>query len=118
MMKRIFLVLFLATTASSANASGWPWQDAPEQPLDYCAGLVVGGLHSDRMEGVSRTELWLAWGYLIRSGALKQGTTTDGFKTGRDQFSSTLDAATQQTNLDDADGSCGLGRSGHQIAGW
>jgi hypothetical protein len=118
MMKRIFLVLFLATTASSANASGWPWQDAPEQPLDYCAGLVVGGLDSDRTEGVSRTELWLAWGYLIRSGALKQGTTTDGFKTGRERFSSTLDAATQQTNLDNADGSCGLGRSGHQIAGW
>lgn len=118
-MKKIFLVLFFATTASGAYASGWPWQDSAEENLNYCTGLIFGGLSSDRVEGVSRTDLWLAWGYMIRDqGALNHDGSTSDFDTGRDQFSDTLDATAQLANLDNADGSCGLGRSGHQIAGW
>lgn len=118
-MKRIFLILILAATTGVANASGWPWQDSKQDDLDFCTGLVVGGLASDRMEGVSRTDLWLAWGYLIRSaGALNHDSSTADFTAGRDQFSDTVDATAQLANLDDADGSCGFGRSGHQITGW
>ena len=117
-MSRLFLVLLLATGASTVNATSWPWQDAPEQPLDYCTGLVVGGLDSDQTAGVYRTDLWLAWGYLIRSGALEYGTVSDDFKTGRDQFSNSFDAAAQQANLDNAKATCGLGRSGLEVTGW
>lgn len=119
-MKKLMLVLFLAASASGANAGGWPWGTySMEEPVDYCKGLVLGGLSSNQVAGVSRTDLWLAWSYLVRSGPLSHNEATSAeFQTGRDLFSSTVDAATQQQHMDDADGTCGLGRSGHQIAGW
>lgn len=113
------LTLSLACGAAAGNASAanWPWEDTPADDLEYCTGLVVGGLHSRAVAAADRTEFWLAWSYLIRAGAVKveNGAT---FRTGREQFATSLDVATIQANLDEADGSCGLGRSGRQITGW
>lgn len=114
----ISLTLALAcSTAGSALAANWPWEEAPEDDLEYCKGLVVGGLDSRIVGEADRTELWLAWSYLIRSGAVhvERG---DRFQSGAEQFAATLDNATIHSNLDQADGSCGLGRSGRQITGW
>ncbi|MGB1139781.1 MAG: hypothetical protein ACPG1A_02710 [Halioglobus sp.] len=119
-MTRHLISLTLALTCSTAGtalAANWPWEEAPEDDLEYCKGLVVGGLDSRAVGEADRTELWLAWSYLIRAGAVhvEQG---DAFQSGVDQFATTLDVATIQSNLDQADGSCGIGRSGRQITGW
>jgi hypothetical protein len=112
------LSLFIAsiTLSVGATAANWPWEESPVD-LEYCTGLVVGGLDSRDLGGASRTDLWLAWSYLVRSGAVHIDHATD-FATGREQFSNSLDNATVQANLDEADGSCGLGRSGRQVTGW
>jgi len=117
-MSRYLLALTLIVTFSgNAAAANWPWEDSPGEDLEYCTGLVVGGLDSRVPGGASRTGLWLAWSYLVRSGAVHI-EHADQFGQGREKFSSDLDNATILANLDEADGSCGLGRSGRQITGW
>ena len=117
-LSRAFALTFaLTAAASSASAANWPWDETPGDDLEYCTGLVVGGLASNNVAEADRTELWLAWRYLVRSGAVhvERG---EAFQEGRAKFATTLDAATIQANFDDADGSCGMGRSGWQITGW
>ena len=117
-MIRFTLAFVLAVTAISAGATNWPWQDAPEERLDYCKGFVVGGLASTQPAGNQRTDLWLAWNYLVRSAGVDDVTGTSEYESGREQFSGNLDAGAVQSLLEQNDGSCGLGRSGHQITGW
>lgn len=118
-MTRILLALTLTLTAAGAGAATWPWQEpASQEPPEYCKGLVIGGLASKQVSGTSRTDLWLAWNYVIRSGALDQTAAGSEFQQGRAQFDQVADAAAATTVLQQSDGDCGLGRSGHQITGW
>jgi hypothetical protein len=120
-MTRILLALTLTLTAASAGATTWPWQDPPPvEPPEYCKGFVLGGLASHELSGKSRTDLWLAWNYVIRSGALDQTVAANEYQQGRAQFQEVADAAAAKAVLQqaDGDGACGLGRSGHEVTGW
>ncbi len=120
-MTRALTLLILALTLSTARASAldWPWQaTAAGQVPEYCKGFVVGGLGSKQVSGMSRTDLWLAWNYVIRSGALDQTAASEQFHAGLAQFQDAPDTASAASILQQADGSCGLGRNGHQITGW
>ena len=115
----ITLILTLAAASAGATSVEWPWQDpAVGKPPEYCKGFVVGGLGSKQVEGMSRTDLWLAWSYVIRSGGLSQRTAQNEFQAGLEQFQTVADAAAAESILQQADGNCGLGRTGHQITGW
>jgi hypothetical protein len=118
-MNKALTTLILALAAASASATEWPWQDpAAGKAPEYCKGFVVGGLESKQVAGMSRTDLWLAWSYVIRSGALEQTAAANEFQAGREQFQTVADAAAAESILQQADGDCGLGRTGHQITGW
>ena len=117
-MIKMLLVITLATAAAGASAADWPWQDEPEERPDYCKGFVVGGLASSQVAGPSRTDLWLAWNYLIRSTSLNKSATTAEYQARRELFTSDMENAVALAQVSDADGSCGLGRKGHQVTGW
>jgi hypothetical protein len=118
-MNRTLLALIFSLTSASASATNWPGQDSSaEAPSDYCIGLLVGGLASNQVAGMSRTDLWLAWSYVIRSGALNQSTGIKEYKSGQEQFQNAPDAAAAESVLQNAQGECGLGRTGHQVTGW
>jgi hypothetical protein len=68
--------------------------------------------------GAFRIDLWLAWNYVIRSGALNYHAAKNEYQSGRDQFQNTQGTAIAQSVVQQADGECGLGRTGHQITGW
>ena len=118
-MTRTLLALILTLITASAGASTWPWEEpVSQEPPEYCKGLVIGGLASKQVSGTSRTDLWLAWNYVIRSGALDQTVAASEYQQGRAQFEQVADAAAAEAVLQKSDGDCGLGRSGHQITGW
>ena len=118
-MNKILIALTLTMATASAGAADWPWDDtAPKQPPQYCMGFVIGGLNSDEVSGMSRTDLWLAWNYVIRSGALDQATPGSEYTKGREKFQNVADATAAASVVQNADGDCGLGRTGHQITGW
>lgn len=118
-MTKILLAITLAFTAATASAANWPWENpAPEEPLDYCKGFVVGGLASNKVSGISRTDLWLAWSYAIRSGPVGQAVASSEFQTGLAKFQNVPDGTAATTIVQEADGGCGLGRSGFEITGW
>jgi hypothetical protein len=117
-MTRFLLILALTVTATSASAASWPWQSSSVERPDYCKGFILSGLTSTQAEGSSRSDLWLAWNYLVRTSAVGGGYGTDEYKAGHAQFTSMLDSADVASILDDVDGTCGLGRSGRQVTGW
>ncbi len=117
-MTRLLLILALTVTATSASAANWPWLDSPVERPDYCKGFVLSGLSSTQAAGSSRTSLWLAWNYLLRSTPAGGSYESDEYKAGHAQFTSLLDSSDASSILADADGTCGLGRSGHQVTGW
>ena len=118
-MTKTILAFILTLAAASAGATNWPWQNpAPEEPLDYCKGFVVGGLASTQVGGMSRTDLWLAWSYAIRSGPVGQAIASSEFQTGLAQFQDVPDSTAAMTIVQNANGECGLGRSGQEITGW
>ena len=118
-MNKFVLSIFLALFFSSTATAGLPWQDLTSgQAPEYCMGLVVGGLASNKVGGMSRSELWQAWSYLIRGGALDHVTASNEYKSGLAQFQNAADTESAESTLREAMGSCGLGRSGHQITGW
>ena len=118
-MTRTLITLILTLATASASAVEWPWQDpAVGKPPEYCKGFVVGGLGSKQVAGISRTDLWLAWSYVIRSGGLSQRAAQNEFQAGLEQFQTVADAAAAESILQQADGNCGIGRTGHQITGW
>ena len=117
-MHKFLPVFILAISTASANAATWPWQDTTEVPIDYCKGFVIGGLNSTTAEGPYRTDLWLAWNYLVRSAPGHKSAGTDDYQAGHEQFKQTQDAVQAQSLVDEAKGSCGLGRKGLQVTGW
>jgi hypothetical protein len=118
-MTKFVLSTLLALSLNSAATAGLPWLDrATGQSPEYCMGLVVGGLASNKVGGMSRSELWQAWSYLIRGGALDHVTASDEYKSGLAQFQGAPDPDAAESSLQQAMGSCGLGRTGHQITGW
>ena len=118
-MNRTLIGLILTVASASVSAANWPWQDsAAEAPSDYCMGFLVGGLASNEVGGMSRTGLWQAWSYLIRSGALDHVAATNEYKSGQEQFRNAPDAVAAESILQEAQGDCGLGRTGHQVTGW
>ncbi|MCB1704479.1 MAG: hypothetical protein KDI17_06435 [Halioglobus sp.] len=118
-MSRIVLAFILTFTAAGAGAVNWPWQDpAPEEPLPYCKGFVVGGLASKAASGNTRTDLWLAWNYVIHAAPLEESVSSEEFQAGRQQFQQVADATAAAELVQNTDGNCGLGRSGHEITGW
>lgn len=119
MIRKIALPCILAVTAAHAVAMDLPWQAAAplEQP-QYCKGFVVGGLDSKHVSGMSRTELWLAWNYLIREGAQQPGAAAGDYPAGRAAFQNASDTAAADAIVQGASGDCGLGRTGHQVTGW
>ena len=117
-MIRNFAVAALMLVSSGVSALNWPWSDTPEERLAYCKGFVTGGLASNQAAEVQRTQLWLAWSYLIRSGAVDHSADIAGYDAGRARFPEELDAASVSAMLDDAIGECGLGRKGRQVTGW
>jgi len=81
-------------------------------------GFLVGGLASNQVGGMSRTDLWLAWSYLIRSGALDHSSAVNEYKSGQEQFQNAPDAVAAESILQAAQDDCGLDRTGHQVTGW
>jgi hypothetical protein len=123
-MKKSLSALFIslgAAAAMNAVALDLPWeqQSANGKTPQYCTGFVVGGLASKQVGGDLRTDLWLAWNYVIRGGAIAhKGQVPEEFAAGRAQFQTVADNSAAENLLEQADGNCGLGRSGHQITGW
>ena len=118
-MKKFIPASLLLLFAVSANAVDLPWEDAsPQKSPPYCTGFVVGGLASKEVAGMSRTDLWLAWNYVIRSGLMEPGSQREEYQSGEGQFQNVADNASAAAIVQQADGNCGLGRSGHQITGW
>lgn len=117
-MNKLLIAFILSFTTAGASALTWPWEEtAPVQPPQFCEGFVVGGLASNQVSGRSRTDLWLAWSYIVRSGALDHNVAAE-YQAGREQFQNAADAAAAASLVQNADGECGLGRSGLQITGW
>ena len=117
-MTRFAPLLVFALAAAQAHALDLPWEDpAPVEQPQYCKGFVVGGLDSKLVSGMSRTDLWLAWNYLIREDAPAQGAAGD-YTAGRQAFQNAADPASADAIVADASGSCGLGRTGFQVTGW
>lgn len=118
-MTRRFLTLIFAFAASSVSAVDAPWhQSAISETPAYCKGFVIGGLASYEVAGVHRTDLWLAWNHVIRSGALHDDATKGEYQAGWAQFQDIQDIAGAESVMKKADGECGLGRTGRQITGW
>ena len=118
-MNRTLIGFMLYLACFSVSAANWPGQNSTaDTPSDYCMGFVVGGLASNQVEGMSRTGLWQAWSYLIRSGALDHVAAKNEYKSGQEQFGNAPDAVAAESILQEAQGDCGLGRTGHQITGW
>jgi hypothetical protein len=117
-MTRLLLILTLAICSAQANAYNWPWQDIPEQRLDYCSGFILSGLSSTAVQGSSRTHLWLAWNHILSLKTIGQTESQDEFDAGHGQFTDQLSVADAETIMEQADSSCGLGRSGLQVTGW
>jgi len=118
-MNKFIAALLLGLACAGANAATAPPQDSGlGESWDFCMGLVVGGLASNKVGGMSRSALWQAWSYLIRSGALDQISPTDDYKSGVSRFQGAADTTAAEAVLQDATGECGIGRSGFQITGW
>lgn len=118
-MTRLLFALTLGLTATSAVAATWPWENpAPEKPSLYCKGLVVGGLASNQLSGTSRTDLWLAWNYVLETDIPGEVVASNEYQEGWAQLHNAPDPAAATAALQKANGDCGLGRSGHEITGW
>ncbi len=117
-MTRILAAATLVLFSAGASAFNWPWSDTPVERLAYCKGFVVGGLASNQSADTDRTDLWLAWSYLIRSGAVDHSSDIAGYDSGRAQFPEGLDAVSVAQLIEDAKGECGLDRRGRQVTGW
>jgi hypothetical protein len=117
-MNKLLAALLLSLACAGANAASPQQDSALGESWDFCMGLVVGGLASNKVGGMSRSALWQAWSYLIRSGALDQISPTADYKAGLSRFQSAADTTAAEAVLQDATGECGIGRSGHQITGW
>ncbi|MDG2273227.1 MAG: hypothetical protein P8L39_13065 [Halioglobus sp.] len=118
-MKTKLVTLMLTCAVNSAGATDIAsLNSATAETPAYCKGLVIGGLASREVTSAERTKLWLAWNYVIRSGALHNDATRGEYQAGWGQFQAAADTAAAQSVAENADRKCGLRRSGYQITGW
>ncbi|MCB1845338.1 MAG: hypothetical protein KDI09_20385 [Halioglobus sp.] len=103
---------------SAGAGAAWPWQAQTGFDAAWCKGFVAAGLASEQVADDDRTALWLAWNYTIRHGAAGQLEDIAAYREGAARFAADMTAEQVQTVLDQADGDCGLGRSGYQVTGW
>ena len=69
-------------------------------------------------EGVDRTQLWLAWNYLVRDGAVGEAGRSQDYPAGANRFASVADAGAAHDLVTSEYGDCGLGRTGYAVTGW
>lgn len=107
-----FALIFLLVSAS-ANTLAWqfPWQEPPPERIDYCRGFLLKGLGEFPVEGLSRTQLWLAWNEVINATSLERDRKMDEVEAGKAFFTSMLDSGDIQAILDEADTTCAMGTS-------
>lgn len=86
--------------------------------MEYCKGLVTGGLSSQLTAGEQRSDLWLAWNYLIRTGGVGHSAAPEQFAQGHAVLTEAADADTATARLDEFARECGLNRSGMQVTGF
>ena len=110
-MSRFILVLLLFTGSSSALAWQLPWQETPPERIDYCRGFLLKSLGAFPVEGLSRTQLWLAWNEVINATSLERARNMDEVDAGRAFFTSNLDSGNIQAILEEADTTCAMGTS-------
>lgn len=107
-MKRAFATLAIIV-ALPAQAVDWPWQQSSDVRYGYCKGFVVTGLAEQRVQDLSRTNLWLAWNGINRA-ELPEGTiTVEDYQAGQAAFAN-LRSGDDLTALMDVADDCGLGR--------
>lgn len=117
-MTRVLFFVLLTSLSTTAAAFQWPWSETSVERVDYCKGFIIGGLSSNQVAGVSRTDLWLAWNYLIRMGMPAKDIVVAEYTQGRDNFPAGMQLADVTALLDDTAEDCGRGRSGRQVTGW
>jgi hypothetical protein len=110
-MARFALIVLLFTASSSALAWQLPWQEKPPERIDYCRGFLLKSLGAFPVEGLSRTQLWLAWNEVINATSLERERKMDEVDAGKAFFTSNLDSGNIQAILDEADTTCAMGTS-------
>lgn len=110
-MPRFALVLLLVTASTNALAWQLPWQEPPPERIDYCRGFLLKGLGAFPVEGLSRTQLWLAWNEVINATSLERDRKLEEVAAGKEFFTSMLDSGNIQAILDEADTTCAMGTS-------
>lgn len=106
-MKRVLAMM--AVVALPAQAFDWPWQDAADVRYGYCKGFVVSGLAEQRVQDLSRTNLWLSWNEINRAD-LPEGTITlEDYQAGQAEFANLRSGGSVTALMDIANDDCGLG---------
>lgn len=110
-MTRFIFALVLITGSTSAMALQWPWQDPPEQNVEYCMGFLMRSLGDFPVEGLSRVQLWLAWNEVMKEVPVGHDSQHPEFQAGKAFFNDMLAAGNTQAIVDEADGACAMGTS-------
>ena len=109
-MTRLFFVLLLSAGSTCAFAFDWPWQERPEERLEYCKGFLVSSLGAFPVDGLSRTHMWLDWNYVIAAAPGPQDFQAPDYLEGKEFFQARLEADDVEAILNEAEGVCALGR--------
>ena len=105
------LVLIIALVCLPAQAIDWPWQEQGEVRYDFCRGFTVASLNQSELGELSRTNLWLAWNYIVRQGPDALSLEAPDYLAGLEQLSSLVSSGDMQGIETIADGDCALGRN-------
>jgi hypothetical protein len=105
------LVLSIALLCLPAQAIDWPWQEEGEVRYDFCRGFTVASLNQSELGELSRTNLWLAWNYIVRQGPASLSLDAPDYISGMDQFTALVGSGDMQAIETIADGDCALGRN-------
>lgn len=106
-MKRLILVL--AVIALPVQAFEWPWQQPADTNYSYCKGFVIAGLGEFPVEKLSRTQLWLSWNAINRTGTSGDNLNQADFQAGKDNFANLLSAGDLDNLRQIANRDCDLG---------
>jgi len=106
-MKR--LLALIAVVATPAQAIEWPWQDTADTRYGYCKGFIESGLAEQRVQDLSRTNLWLSWNEINRADVPDGSITVEDYQAGQAEFTNLRSSGSVAVLMDIADGECGLG---------
>ena len=106
-MKRVLAMM--AVVALPAQAFDWPWQDAADVRYGYCKGFVVSGLAEQRVQDLSRTNLWLSWNEINRADLAEGAITLEDYQMGQAEFANLRSSGSDTALMDIANDDCGLG---------